>query len=86
MDRLIKINNMNIVSSWSYIMNENTECTICRQSLNNPSLYAQEKGNKSTLSGGTCGHMYHSECIKAWLNNNTKCPICSVTFNVIRYF
>ena len=23
-----------------------------------------------------CGHIFHSECINAWINNEKKCPIC----------
>ncbi len=77
MEPFIKINNMNIISSWSYISDKNTECTICRQSINNNSVYAIEKGFKSEVSNGMCGHIFHNECIKPWLNMNKRCPICS---------
>lgn len=81
-DSIIKINNVNIITSWSYIMDKNTECTICRQSLNNPSLYALETGTgiESIINKGVCGHMFHEECIKPWLKTNNKCPICSVKY------
>ena len=23
-----------------------------------------------------CNHLFHSECIDEWLNNNPTCPIC----------
>ncbi len=77
MEPFIKIKNMNIISSWSYVSDTNMECTICRQSINADSIYAIEKGNKSKLSKGKCGHIFHTECIKPWLLNNTRCPICS---------
>lgn len=81
MDRpIFKINKSCIITSWSYIMDKNTECTICRKSLNSNSIYADEKGFNSILSKGLCGHMYHKECIDIWLNTNTKCPICSNIF------
>jgi hypothetical protein len=77
MEPFIKINNMNIISSWSYVSDKNTECTICRQSINNNSIYAIEKGFLSKVSSGKCGHLFHNECITPWLNTNKRCPICS---------
>lgn len=76
----IVINNMKIISSWSYHLDKNTDCTICRGSLNSDSIYNMEKGIRSTLSRGLCGHMYHTECIDPWLKNNIKCPICSQNY------
>jgi hypothetical protein len=78
---LIKINKMNLISSWSYVMDKNTECTICRQHLNADSLYAIEANIRSSLNSGKCGHLFHSECILPWLRTNTKCPICSQQYN-----
>ncbi len=76
----IKINDAQIFTSWSYRTDKNSDCTICRQSLNNDSLYAIEKGESSVLSKGKCGHMFHMECIGPWLKDNKKCPICSLTY------
>jgi hypothetical protein len=80
MSSFIKINNMNIISSWSYVSDKNSDCTICRQSINNNSIYANEKGIVSQVCSGKCGHVFHSECIKPWLQSNKKCPICSETY------
>ncbi len=80
MEPFIKINNMNIITSWSYISDTNTDCTICRQSINNNSIYAIEKGFISEIDKGKCGHFFHSECIKPWLISNKKCPICSMIY------
>ena len=73
----ITINNNKLISSWSYNLDKNSDCTICRSSLNSDSIYNIEKGIRSTLSRGLCGHMFHTECIDPWLKNNIKCPICS---------
>ncbi len=80
MEQFIKIKNMNIISSWSYVSDKNTDCTICRQSINTDSIYAIEKGIKSSISKGLCGHIFHNECIKPWLQTNKRCPICSNNF------
>ena len=45
----IIINNMKLISSWSYNLDKNTDCTICRSSLNSDSIYNIEKGIRSTL-------------------------------------
>lgn len=77
MEPFVKINNMNVIFSWSYVSDKNTDCTICRQSINNNSIYAVEKGFVSQVSNGKCGHIFHQECITPWLNTNKRCPICS---------
>ncbi len=77
MEPFIKINNMTIISSWSYVSDKNTDCTICRQSINTDSIYAMEEGFKSKVCSGRCGHIFHNECIEAWLKSNKRCPICS---------
>lgn len=71
------INNIKILSSWGYNLQSNTDCTICRCSLNTQSLYYQDKGIDSNIVSGICGHSFHNECIKPWIEKNTHCPICS---------
>ena len=74
---IVTINSINLVSSWTYNLDKNTDCTICREHLNDDSIYAIEKGIRSTLIEGICGHKFHHECITPWLKTNNKCPICS---------
>ena len=78
---LVTINSINLISSWSYHLDKNSDCTICRETLNNDSIYAVENGSRSTISQGVCGHKFHSECITPWLNMNKKCPICSEKYS-----
>ena len=75
------VNNIRILSSWGYNLSSNTDCTICRCSLNTNSLYNQDKGLDSYVVEGTCGHSYHYECIKPWVEKNGRCPICSVNWS-----
>jgi len=71
------VNSIKMFSSWGFNLPSNTDCTICRSSLNTHSLYNQDKGIDSIISEGTCGHSFHFECIKPWVDKNKHCPICS---------
>lgn len=59
---------------------KNKECTICRQLLNDDSIYAKEENYFSEIRKGLCNHAFHKECIDPWIKNNNKCPICAQPF------
>ena len=71
------VNYINILSMWEYNLPTNTDCSICRNSLNTNSLYNQDKGVDSIVVQGVCNHSFHQECIKPWVDSNKHCPICS---------
>lgn len=71
-----EVTDINIFSSWVFNLPKNKECTICRCSLNGPSLYNQEKGIDSYVVNGVCEHSFHYECIKSWTDKNKYCPNC----------
>lgn len=79
------INKIRLITSWVYNLSTNIDCTICRCNLNTPSLYNQEIGTDSLIIQGTCGHIFHDECIKPWINKNKHCPICSAEWNKSSY-
>jgi|APGre2960657444_1045066.scaffolds.fasta_scaffold238812_2 hypothetical protein len=70
------VKNANFFCSYIYNLPKNHDCTICRCSLNESSLYNQEKCIESSIVTGFCGHSYHSECINPWINKSNNCPIC----------
>jgi RING-box protein 1 len=71
------VNDIKILSSWGFNLPSNTDCTICRCNLNTNSLYHQDKAIDSFVVEGGCGHSFHYECIKPWVDKNNHCPICS---------
>ncbi len=77
MSELFTINKISLVSTWSYNLEKNKECSICRENLNCSSLEYSEKGLKSYIIKGICGHCFHRECIEKWTSKySKKCPIC----------
>ena len=70
------INDIKILSSWSYNLQSNVDCTICRNNLNEQSLYNMDKGIDSTIVKGVCSHSFHEECIHPWVHKHKTCPIC----------
>jgi hypothetical protein len=76
------IKSINVIGSWGYNLPSNKDCTICRGSLNITSSTNQDKFIDSKILTGICGHSYHDDCIKSWLNYHNHCPICSNLWQV----
>ena len=59
-------NNENIDEYLKSCDNECSEtCSICIEGCNN-----------ETSSKLSCGHHFHTSCIKEWLKRSKKCPLC----------
>lgn len=41
-------------------------CTVCCEHIN--------IGSKGMFM--PCGHIYHPDCLKPWLETNNSCPVC----------
>merc|ERR1719277_2434427 len=54
------------VTAYDIAANEGTECSICLDELvaGEPALRIP------------CGHLFHEECVKDWLNKSNECPVC----------
>nr|QFG74263.1 MAG: RING-H2 zinc finger domain protein [Megaviridae environmental sample] len=76
---LFIVNDAQLIGSLSYKKSLNTTCSICREELNQKSIYAK-LDEKSNILVGTCNHGFHYECISAWLKNNKNCPLCNCQF------
>ena len=55
------------------LTSDQPECCIC-----------QEAVRDSTARRLACGHVFHLECIKSWLNEKNTCPICRKVFALAR--
>ena len=47
----------------------NLECPTCAVCVENIQI-----GNKGMFM--PCGHIYHPDCLKPWLETNNTCPVC----------
>jgi len=81
---IFEITGIKLVGSYIFDLPKNEECTICRNSLHTASIYNQEKGLDSYIVSGSCGHSYHNECIKSWIEKNKYCPICFEKWETIK--
>jgi len=79
-----KINDIKLLSFWTYNLKNNTDCTVCRCNLNTNSIYTQDKQTDSFVVSGVCGHSFHSECIDPWIKINPSCPICSAKWTYLK--
>lgn len=68
------IDNIYILSKTEYILNTNTECIICRNNLNEESIFSTSID--INIKKGSCGHVFHVECLEPWLKKSKKCPLC----------
>lgn len=68
------IDNIYILSKAEYILNTNTECIICRNNLNEESIFSTSID--INIKKGCCGHVFHTECLDPWLKKFNKCPFC----------
>ena len=64
---------------------DNTECSICKNKLTEPSITmcnSQQTNFSSTctVSLGKCGHAFHTDCINKWNQNVDTCPIDNSTW------
>ena len=68
-DRGLTENEFNQISIINYAdgVSENTLCSICLNEFNQNERVAQLPA---------CKHLFHSECVRLWLNTHLECPYC----------
>ena len=65
--------------------NVSTENSFLRFNTDDTLRFSNEIGSSftSTIVTNHCGHTFHLECIRPWLKNNPRCPICIKPFKKI---
>lgn len=58
---------MKIFSNTDDTINLNNKCTICLMDFEN---------EEELKILNKCNHLFHTECLDGWLNNEKVCPIC----------
>jgi len=76
-----EIKKWNAVALWSWDIYADT-CPVCRNSLNEPSIEYQANPSPTTENGlsiafGSCGHVFHLDCIQRWQKTRSVCPLCN---------
>ncbi|KAL4500514.1 hypothetical protein ABPG72_002938 [Tetrahymena utriculariae] len=52
------------------------------EATNNCSICLVEFGAQDELRLTICRHLFHSECLIAWINKNESCPLCRQSFTI----
>ena len=59
-------------------------CAICRGDLFNRCFECQGSGEDRVCQGyihnAVCSHVFHTECIKRWINTRACCPLCNASW------
>ena len=76
-----EIKKWNAVTMWAWDICADT-CAIDRNNLNEPSIEYQANPTSNNQNGlsiafGSCGHVYHMDCIQRWLKTRSVCPLCN---------
>jgi len=74
MSRFKIVDNIYILSKVEHILDTNTECIICRNNLNEESIFGDTSAY--SIKKGLCGHVFHNDCMTPWLKKSKQCPLC----------
>lgn len=59
-------------------LNENFFKNICSICLEEFLIAGSPEFNKNMTETFVCGHIFHQECVKNWLNISNICPVCKI--------
>ena len=84
-----EIKKWNAVAMWSWNILTDT-CAICRNTLNTPSINYQANPSPANEAGlqiafGSCGHVFHLDCIQRWRKTRSVCPLCNKEWEDSKY-
>eukprot|EP01026_Neomeris_dumetosa_P009271 TRINITY_DN13108_c0_g1_i1.p3 TRINITY_DN13108_c0_g1~~TRINITY_DN13108_c0_g1_i1.p3 ORF type:complete len:131 (-),score=11.71 TRINITY_DN13108_c0_g1_i1:261-653(-) len=77
-----EIKKWNAVAMWQWALCHDT-CAICRNNLYEPSIEYQANPTGEaehpglSIAWGSCGHVFHLDCIQRWFKTRSACPLCN---------
>mmetsp|Transcript_50106 Transcript_50106/g.128965 ORF Transcript_50106/g.128965 Transcript_50106/m.128965 type:complete len:87 (+) Transcript_50106:125-385(+) len=75
----VQIKEWKAVAAWTWGMDEDDVCGICRHSYDSPCPACNMPGEDCPPMWGECNHVFHMHCILKWLqaqNQDANCPMC----------
>jgi len=83
-----KIHTINAVCFWQN-SGDFEDCAICRFTLSGPSVQYLANPSPAFNSGlklafGSCGHVFHMDCLNKWQKTRKTCPYCNQEWDLIR--
>ena len=84
MTSTFNIEEIYMVGKESEKLNKETHCSICRNHLEENSIYDNNYELYNPLEIGICNDIFHKECIKIWLRHNKECPNCRKKWETIK--
>jgi RING-box protein 1 len=75
-----KIEEVCMVGKVGEELSSETHCSICRNHLEENSIY-DNSIIPNKIERGVCNHVFHHECIKRWITTNVRCPNCFNKWN-----
>jgi len=88
-EKMFSLKRWNAVAMWSWDV-ECEICAICRVQVMDACLRCQAENRSDkeqeecVVIWGECNHSFHNCCMKLWVKQNNRCPLCQQEWSVQR--
>jgi len=87
--KMFSLKKWNAAAMWSWDVECDT-CAICRVQVMDACLRCQAENRSDkeqeecVVIWGECNHSFHNCCMKLWVKQNNRCPLCQQEWSVQR--